>query len=198
MIHRPVNNPVKRFLFIVAALAAFWTASVATAFVLIQPSRFASAPAGTWHELTAFAGTDSAEALGQQDYLVWFVFTPAADGNIDALKVKVGAYTANTNVKLGLYQNSAGDALLASGTVLVTGTGEFTATITATAVVTSATYRLAIIGDLHPGGIQIAYKSGTGTFYYGDSAVPYYTLEDPIPSASGTDTKTWALAYRLQ
>lgn len=193
-------SAMKRILFVLAGLAAFWTATVALAVIVIRGpvTPPAGGGSGTWHDLTSFAGTDASEDLGDDAYLVWFPWTGPANGNATKFRFKVGAYTANTNVKIGLY--SIGGSLLVSGATAspVTATGTYEITIASTAVVSGTSYFLAVIGDNYPGGIQIAYKTAVGQFYYGDGAVAYYTMPSSMPAQSGSDAKTYAIGVYIE
>ena len=179
------------------ALCALLAAGPAPAFVLVNPARFVGGvPSGTWYDLTAFAGTDASEDLGDDAYLVWFPWTAPAGGNLTKFRFKVGAYTANTDVKVGIY--NIGGSLLVSGSTTATGTGTFEMSVTSTAITNGSSYFVAIIGNNYPGGIQIAYKAGTGTFYYGDGSVGFYTMPSTLPSSSGSDSKTYAIGMFLE
>lgn len=148
---------------------------------------------GTWYDYVDFSTTDANASIGNVDYVGWVIIN-LPSGNATKLRMKVGAYTSTTNLKLGLY--TGGGTKLAEGVVSVTSTGTFEASITTTAV-TSGNHFVAWIAQ-DASAISSAYKDGVGTLYYGDGAVPSYTLENPIPSQSGTATRSDAVGVLIQ
>lgn len=128
--------------------------------------------------------------------VVWSNVTVASGGTCTKVRIYCWTYYSTTTAYLGLY---SGQALIsgATGTVSVTGTGWFEATLSTPATVSAGTYQVACVVD--SGAVQIGghADSGITSYLQGDTVGtwPPATLDAAFATYSN---QTWGLGMWVQ
>lgn len=155
--------------------------------------RISAAGPSVWYD----AGTSPNTGYNIASTTIWCPVTVSVGGT--ATKVRLYCYTfySTRTAKLALYTGQAGPITGATGSVSVTGTGWFEATLSTPAVITAGTYQVAAVVD--SGGVQIGGYPDTGLFAYRQSedeaAFPPATLVTNYDAAAN---QTYGLGVWVQ
>lgn len=184
--------------FLMAELAALGGVPIITTTSLPLRQGYVSGGGGpsVWYN----AGSEPDTGYNISWNTIWSPVTVSASGTCTKLRIYCATFYSTRTARLALYTGQAGPITGATGTVSITGTGWFEATLSTPAAVTAGTYQVAAIVD--SGGVQIGGHADTGvTCYQQSDDDTVWASAPPTPLVTNyiaNSNQSWGLGMWVQ
>lgn len=154
--------------------------------------KLAAGGPNTWYN----AGSTVDTGYNISTNCIWSNITVASGGTCTKVRLYCWTYYSTTTAKVALY---SGQNLIsgATGTVSITGTGWWEATLSTPAVVSAGTYQVAVVVD--SGAVQIGGHADTGiTSYLQGEDLSTFPPASLVTNFASYSNQSWGLGMWVQ